>query len=204
MRKRSPCSKFLEYDPVPMNPSLLGEPPRRSGPIVVVGGGISGLATAYYLHAGSADVELLEASERFGGNIRTERVDDFLFDVGPDSFLRSRPEALQLCRELGLEEEMIVPGPAGRGVYIACDGRLERMPEGLALGVPLSLGSLLDCPLLSPVGKARALIEPLVRSRKNGAEESIGDFMRRRLGKEVAHRLAAPLLAGVFAGDPER
>lgn len=187
-----------------MNQSLLGEPPRRPGPIVVVGGGISGLATAYYLRSGSAEVELLEGGDRFGGNIRTERVDDFLFDVGPDSFLRTRPEALQLCRELGLEDEMIVPGPAGRGVYIARDGRLERMPEGLALGVPLNLGSLLDCSSLSPVGKARALFEPLVRSRKNGSEESIGGFMRRRLGAEVANRLANPLLAGVFAGDPER
>lgn len=186
---------------------LLGTAPRRRGPVAIVGGGISGLATAFYLGRGEqpVPVELFEASSRFGGNIRTERVDGFSFDVGPDSFLGTRPEGVGLCRELGLEEELITPKPEGRGVYLARDGRLERMPEGLSLGVPLSLGGLLDCSFLSPAGKLRAMGEPLVPRRRDGvAEESIAGFMRRRLGPEMADRLAAPLLAGVYAGDAGR
>jgi oxygen-dependent protoporphyrinogen oxidase len=186
--------------------SLLGSAPQRGGTVAIVGGGISGLCLAHQLHraAASPRFEVLEGSSRFGGNIRTERVGDFLFDAGPDSFLRTRPEGVELCRELGLSEELITPEPTGRAVYIARDGRLEQMPDGLSLGVPMSLAALLDCPSLSPLGKGRALLEPLVPQRQGREEESIAGFLRRRLGSEVAERLAAPLLSGVFAGDAER
>ncbi len=178
----------------------------RQGRVVVVGGGVSGLTVAWELcrKAPNVEVVLCEASTRFGGHLRTERVGEFLLDVGADSFLGTRPEGVQLCRDLGLEEELIVPEPAGRGVYLAHEGALTRMPEGLSLGVPLRLASLLDTPLLSPVGKLRALCEPFVPARRDDDDESIASFTRRRLGAEMAERIAAPLLAGVVAGDPER
>lgn len=195
----------------PKPPTLLGSAPRAraegaaaSDPIVIVGGGISGLTLAYELTRAQVPFELFEGSERFGGNIRTERVGEFLFDVGPDSFLRTRPEALELCRALGLEDELLATQPEGRAVYLAREGRLERMPEGLSLGVPMSLGALLDCPSLDPVGKLRAMLEPFVPRGASEGEESIASFLRRRLGPQMADRLAAPLLAGVFAGDAER
>lgn len=185
---------------------VLGSRPRVAGNVVIVGGGISGLCLGFRLRreAAAPPFEVFEGGPRFGGNIRTERVDDFLFDAGPDSFLRTRTEGVELCRELGLADELITPKPEGRAVYIAREGRLEPMPEGLSLGVPMSLAALLDCPSLSPLGKGRALLEPLVPKRSAPAEESIAAFLRRRLGPEVAERLAAPLLSGVFAGDAER
>lgn len=174
--------------------------------VAVVGGGVSGLVAAYELRkkAPEVDVVLLEATTRFGGNLRTERVGELLLDVGPDSFLRARPEAMALVRELGLEDELVTTRLEARGVYVAHDGALRRMPEGLSLGVPLRLGALLDTELLSPLGKLRALAEPFVPARREGGDESIADFARRRLGRELAERIAMPLLSGIVAGDPER
>ncbi len=187
-------------------PRLLGvaAPGGGRGRVVIVGGGVSGLVAAWELSRHGREVVLFEASSRLGGNLRTERVGEFLLDVGADSFLASRPEAVELCRELGLAGELITPRAEGRGVYVAHDGALVRLPEGLSLGVPLRLGSLLESPLLSPEGKLRALCEPFVPARNDPADESIASFARRRLGREMAERIAAPLLAGIVAGDPDR
>ncbi len=178
----------------------------RSNRIVVVGGGVSGLSVAYFLrkHRPEVDVVVLEASERFGGNLRTERVEDCLFDVGADCFLRTRPWALELCRELGLEGELITPLTSGQGVYVAFEGALHRMPEGLSLGVPLRAAALLETELLSPWGKLRTMLEPCIPRRRDRSEETIREFAERRLGREMAERIAVPLLAGVVAGDPDR
>ncbi len=170
-------------------------------PVVIVGGGISGLVLARELERRGLEWLLFEARPAFGGNIRTARHDGFSYDVGPDSFLRAKPEALQLCEELGLHDELIEPSQSA--VYVARDGALHAMPDGLSLGVPTRFGALLDTPLLSDLGKARACLEPFVRS-KHVEGESILSFMTRRLGREMAETLAAPLLAGVYAGAAER
>lgn len=172
--------------------------------IVVIGGGVSGLSAALHLTRGGAEVRLLEASSRLGGNIRTEEHDGFLYDVGPDSFLRTKPAAVQLCHDLGLGSELIEPLPQASRVLVAHEGVLHPMPEGLSLGVPRRPLSLLSTSLLSPAGKLRALLEPLVPRRSTDTEESIQAFLVRRVGEETAERLVAPLLAGVFAGDSER
>lgn len=169
-------------------------------PVLVVGGGVSGLALAYRLHRRGLDFLLAEASERLGGNIRTEIHDGYLYDVGPDSFLRTRPEAFELARELGLEGEFVFPEATGGQVFVAHEGRLFPMPEGLSLGVPTRVSALLGTELLSDVGKLRAMCEPFV-PRGSAADESILAFCERRLGREMATRIAAPLLSGVFAGD---
>ena len=170
-------------------------------PVVVVGAGISGLTTAFELERAGQRTVVLEADVRLGGSIRTEAHDGFLYDVGADSFLHTKPEASALCRELGLEADLVKPLPATTAVFVARDGALYPMPPGLSLGVPTHLGALLDTPLLSDLGKARAACEPLVPRRRDRGEESILGFLERRLGTEMAERLAGPLLSGVFAGD---
>lgn len=172
---------------------------------IIVGGGVSGLSLAYYLIRGGAKVRLFEARSELGGNIRTKSHDGFLYDLGPDSFLKTRPFARDLCLDLGLGEQLIEPLEGARQVYAAFEGRLHPMPEGLSLGVPTRPFPLLASDLLSAPGKARALLEPFVPRRTEDAEEeSIFGFLARRLGVEMAERIAAPLLAGVFAGSDRR
>ncbi len=173
-------------------------------PTLVVGGGVTGLTVAYRLWQAGRPVILIEASGRTGGNICTERRDGFLYDVGPDSFLKTKPDAVKLCKDLGLELDLIAPRPGASRVLVAHDGALHPMPEGLSLGVPKRPGALLDSALLSGLGKARALLEPFVPRRREAAEESILAFTTRRLGSEMASKLVAPLLAGVFAGDASK
>lgn len=176
--------------------------------VVIVGGGISGLACARALaEASTADapveVLVLEAASRFGGNIATEREGDFVLDGGPDSWVVNKPEATDLAKTLGLERELIQTLPQNRRVYIAHEGALHPMPEGLVLGIPTRIMPIAKTPLFSVAAKARMAFEPLVPARKfeGDDDESIGGFVERRLGKEVSDRLVSPLLGGIFAGD---
>jgi oxygen-dependent protoporphyrinogen oxidase len=185
--------------------------PHSSPNVAVIGGGITGLAAAFYLRKlrPAARITLFEGGPRLGGNIRTERRDDFLIDAGPDSFMRAKPAALELCRELGLVGELIGARPGARGVYVARRGRLRAIPEGLVMGVPTRLGPLLRSGFLTPSGKLRMLAEAFVprgygRSGTDHSDESIAAFMTRRFGKEAAQCFAGPLLAGIYAGDAER
>lgn len=174
-------------------------------PIVVVGAGITGLSAAYRLSRAGLPVVVLEAKDRPGGNILTARHDGFVYDLGPDSFLKSKPAGKNLCVDLGLESEIISPKPGATLVHVARAGQLHPMPEGLSLGVPKRAGPLLGTPLLSFPAKLRAMMEPFVSSRPaDVGEETIHDFLARRLGEQMAERLAAPLLSGVFAGDARR
>lgn len=176
-----------------------GEPPR----VVVIGGGIAGLVTAYTVHRERPDwdVLLFEKSDRLGGNIRTDRHQGFLIDAGPDSFIRTKPEAFELCKELGIDGELIGTEEAARHVYIAHGGKLELLPGGMALAIPTRVEPLLRTPLLSRAAKLRILAEPVTRAGKSIEDESIFEFFSRRIGPEGAARLAAPLLAGIYAGD---
>ncbi len=173
-------------------------------PIAIVGGGVSGLTLAYRLQQRGVPFLVFEASSRFGGNILTAEHDGFLYDLGPDSFLQAKVAGVELCRDLGLESELIVPSEGAAGVLVAHEGALHPMPEGVSLGVPKRPGPLLETPLLSGPAKLRAFCEPFVRRSASTGEESILEFTTRRLGAEMASRLAAPLLAGVFAGDASR
>ncbi|MEB2314005.1 MAG: protoporphyrinogen oxidase [Sorangiineae bacterium] len=170
--------------------------------VLVIGGGVTGLTAAYRIRRARSDVEVavLERRARLGGNIVTERRDGFLLDGGPDSFLRTKPEAVKLCRELGLETDLVTPREEARAVYVVSRGRLERMPGGMALAVPTRLWPMLVTPLLSPAGKLRMLGDVLRRGEPE-EDESIERFITRRFGHEAAARLAAPLLGGIYAGD---
>src|SRR5262245_46413519 len=171
--------------------------------VAVIGGGVTGLTAAYDLHRRRPDVELalFEARPGLGGNIRTEHEDGFIVDTGPDSFVITKPDALTLCRELGLEAELCATEDEARHVYFAHDGRLELMPGGMALAVPTRIGPLLGTPLVSFPGRLRMLLEPCVPPRRDPGDESMEAFLTRRLGSNGAQRLAGPLLSGIYVGD---
>ncbi len=171
--------------------------------VAVVGGGIAGLAAAHHL-ADRPDVRVTvcEAAARLGGKIRTEDFADVSLDLGPDAFLARRPEAVELCRELGLDGELVPP--ATSTAYVWRRGRLRRLPAGLVLGVPTRLGSLARSRVLSPWGWSRVALEPLLPGRKLRGDEALGAVVRRRLGNEAHHRLVDPLVGGINAGDTDQ
>jgi oxygen-dependent protoporphyrinogen oxidase len=172
--------------------------------VAVVGGGITGLAAAWTLTGRGVPFLLLEASERWGGVIRTELQDGFVLDAGPDAILAQKPEGLALCRELGLSERLVPTSAEKRGVFVLRAGRLHPLPQGMFLAVPTRILPLLRSGLFSWPGKLRMGLELLIPRRKEDGDESIAAFLRRRLGDEVVSRLGEPLLAGIHSGDPER
>jgi len=175
----------------------------REVDVAIVGAGISGLSAAFALRTQRPDLSLrvFEASPRAGGCIRTERDGGYVIEAGPDSFLRTKPEAAALCRELGLGEELVSVRPEARSAYLVHHGALERLPAGMVLGAPTRLGPLFQTPLLSLPGKLRALGDLFAPANASGEDESIESFLTRRFGAEVAATIGAPLLGGIYAGD---
>lgn len=168
---------------------------------VVIGGGISGLTTAHrLLREGIGEVVLLEAGDRLGGNIRTEREGGFVIDAGPDSWVAAKPHAKALCQELGLGDRLIGTEEQNRRVYVLRKGRLIPMPEGSMLGLPARMLPFLTSELLSVPAKLRAVSEGLRRRGLQG-DPSIAEFFGERFGREMSDVLLEPLLGGVFAGD---
>jgi oxygen-dependent protoporphyrinogen oxidase len=176
--------------------------------VVVVGGGVTGLTVAYrLLTAGQTasgaklEVTVLEERPRLGGNIVTERRDGFVIDGGPDSFVAMRPQAKALCEDLGLGDHLIPTTPRNRRVFVALDGGLVQMPEGLSLGVPTRVWPMVRTPLVSWRGKARMALDLVIPKGPTSGDESIGHFVRRRLGDEAATQLAEPILGGIYVGN---
>lgn len=165
--------------------------------VVVVGGGISGLAAAYEAARAGARVVLVEAADRLGGKIRTEHVDGFVVEAGPDSFISYRPAATELARELGLGDAIIRTNEP-RAVFIRAGGRLVRMPEGMGLVLPTRMAPFVTTRLFSWPQKLRAGVDVVLPRRLNGADVSIGAFLRARLGPAMVERLADPLLGGIY------
>lgn len=176
--------------------------PRRA---LVVGAGIAGLTAAYRLRRldPAAAITIIEAEERLGGKVLTERRGGFVIEGGPDSFLTLKPWGLALCRELGLESRLHGADGRARRSYVLWRGRLHEFPEGMSGLVPARLGPLFRSALLSPLGKIRLAMEWIVPRRRGDADESLASFLRRRLGRQAYERLAEPLMAGIFAGDGE-
>jgi oxygen-dependent protoporphyrinogen oxidase len=172
--------------------------------VAVVGGGIAGLAAAWALAKRGLPFLLLEASERWGGVIRTDRVDGFVLEAGPDAILAQKPEGLALCRELGLGDRLVPTNPERRTVYVLHGGRLHPLPEGMVLAIPTRILPFVRSGLFSWAGKLRMGLDLAIPARRNGGDESIASFLRRRFGDEAVSRLGEPLLAGIHAGDPER
>jgi protoporphyrinogen/coproporphyrinogen III oxidase len=164
--------------------------------VAVIGGGIAGLAAAWELRD-TADVTVLEPS-RLGGCLHTSEFEGHLVDEGPDAFLTRVPEAVQLCRELGLEEELVAPS-AGRSL-LWWQGRLRPLPDGLVLGVPRQMGSLARSGILSPRGLARAALDLVLPRGRPPATLTVRELVAGRFGTEVADRLVDPLVGGIHAG----
>jgi protoporphyrinogen/coproporphyrinogen III oxidase len=172
--------------------------------VVIVGGGIAGLAAAWTLSRRGVPFRLLEASDRWGGVIRSEVVSGFLLEAGPDAFIAQKPQAAALCRELGLGERLVPSSTEHKTVFVLRGGRPMAMPEGLALGVPTRARAFLRSPLMSWPGKVRMGLEPLLPRRRNGGDESVADFFRRRLGAEALRAFGDPLVSAIHGGDVAR
>lgn len=175
------------------------------GTTIVVGGGVSGLATAFacLLRDPGAKVLVLESEARLGGNVRTLRERGAVVDLGPDALLASRAEAAALCDALGLGAGLIAPTPAGRHVLVPAGERLVPLPEGLVFGVPTRLSQLVSTPLLTWRGKLRAALDLVLPANDRDAT-SVGELVERRLGREVKDRLVEPLVGAVYAADVDR
>jgi oxygen-dependent protoporphyrinogen oxidase len=175
--------------------------------ILVAGGGITGLSAAFYVakqareHGWDAEITVAEASERFGGKINTLRKDGFTIEKGPDSFLSRKTPIIDLTRELGLEGELEAQNPQSKKTYILRRGKLHPMPGGLMLGIPTQLKPFMATGLLSFPSKLRAGLDWVLPRKEGEADESLGGFLTRRLGREVLTGIAEPLLAGIYAGD---
>lgn len=168
--------------------------------IAIIGGGITGLAAAYELTIRRVPFRLFEASPRLGGIIRTEHVEGFTIEAGPDSVLVQKPAAVALCDEVGLGSRLISTNPP-RTAFVLAHGRLHALPSPSILGIPTTWSGLLQYDLLSPVARTRLAVEPLIRPRGNPQDESVGSFFRRRFGKTTVATIAEPLLGGIHAGD---
>lgn len=171
--------------------------------LVVVGGGAAGLSAAYYARQAAPDlaITLLEADTRLGGKILTVAEGGFVLEGGPDAVVRYKPWALELMRELGLESRIVGTTPARPSALIHNGEQALPIPPGLQMVVPGDLRALAQSPLLSPLGKARALLD-LILPRRTGGDEAFGNFIERRLGRQVWERLVAPLSSGIYGGDP--
>src|SRR6266550_5480607 len=210
--------------------------------VVIIGGGISGLAAAHRVlernHESGKPVclTLLEAGSRVGGIVQTHQRDGFLLESGPDSFISEKPEALELCRRLGLESHLIQTNEQHRRSFIVRQGRLLPVPEGFHLLAPSRFWPFVKSDIFSWAGKARMALdlllprrtlalnaggqrgEPPLNSKPDNdvissaiddatanaiADETLGQFVRRRLGREALERMAQPMVGGIYTADPE-
>jgi len=178
--------------------------------IVIIGGGISGLAAAHRLTELAPDnkiqITLLESSARLGGTLRTDERDGFLLERGPDSFISEKPQAVDLAHRLGLSSNLIETNPEHRRSFLVRAGRLRPVPEGFQLLAPTRMWPFVTTDIFSIAGKVRMagdLVLPR-RSVNGNADESLADFVRRRLGKEALNRMAQPMVGGIYTADPEK
>ena len=178
--------------------------------IVIIGGGIAGLSAAYYAQKNQPDAHiiLLEASDRWGGKIVTDRVSfddgDFIIEGGPDTFLATKPWAVALCKELGLAERLHSTNPHQKNTYVLHRNRLQPLPDGLAMMIPTNIPSILKSQLVSWPGKARMGLDFLLPAQNGHHDESLGHFVSRRLGREAYENLIEPLMSGIYAGDGDQ
>jgi oxygen-dependent protoporphyrinogen oxidase len=171
--------------------------------VVVVGGGIAGLAAARRLEALGADPVLVERDGVLGGKLRTEHVDGFVIEAAPDSFLTRKERGIGLCEELGLGGELIARRPEHARTYVRRGDHLHPLPEGLTGMIPASLDALESGSLLSEAGVARFREEPAVPVAVGDTDESVASFVSRRFGREAYDALVEPLMTGIYGGDGE-
>jgi oxygen-dependent protoporphyrinogen oxidase len=177
--------------------------------VIIIGGGIAGLAAAVHLKSGAKaysktiDVLLLEKNSRIGGKILTEKHDGYLVEGGPDSFLPEKVWSVNLAKHLGLEPEMLPSNDEFKGTFIYSQGSLHSLPEGVMLMVPTSFWPMAKSDLITWPGKIRMGMELFVPKRKSRDDESLASFVTRRLGRECLEKIAEPLVAGIHTSNPD-
>ncbi|UCG15992.1 MAG: protoporphyrinogen oxidase [Phycisphaerales bacterium] len=176
--------------------------------IVIIGGGMSGLAAALRLierrrECGlDLDVRLLEAKDTVGGSIETQTRDGFLLEGGPDAFITAKPWAIALCRRLGIADSVIQTNEKHRRAFIVRKGKLHPIPEGFVLLAPTRIWPFALTRLFSWPGKLRMAMDLVLPRGPRDSDQSLGDFVRRRLGRQALERVAQPLVSGIYASDP--
>lgn len=175
--------------------------------VIIIGGGVAGLAAAYYAQKFSraseegVEVALFEAQPDWGGKIKTERIADFVIEGGPDTFLATKPWAVDLCRELGIADRLHGTNPHVKSTYVLHRDSLHPLPEGLMMMIPTRFGPIMQTRLLSWGAKARMGMDFLIPALPVNGDESLGAFVTRRLGRQAYDNLIEPLMSGIYAGN---
>ena len=172
--------------------------------VAIVGGGIAGIVAALRAVERDASIRLLEAGSRLGGAIGTIRQDGFAIETGADSFITEKPWALDLCDRLGIAGNLVGTREGDARTHVARGDRLHALPDGFLLLAPTSLGPLARSSLFTWSGKLRMGLDLVLPRGPHDRDESLADFVRRRLGREALERVGDPLVSGIYTGDPER
>lgn len=183
--------------------------------LVIIGGGIAGLAAAYYAQKNAEEdleITLLEQADYWGGKLVTERIpyggpdeaDQFVIEGGPDTFVVTKPWGVQLCKELGLGERLRGTNPEAKKTYILKNEQLHELPGGLTMMIPTEFGPMIRTGLLSWPAKARMGIDFFLPVAKENGDETMGEFVTRRLGRAAYESLIEPLMSGIYAGDGDK
>jgi oxygen-dependent protoporphyrinogen oxidase len=172
----------------------------------IIGAGISGLAAAHRIVEldPGAELHLFESRDRLGGVLHSERRDGFLIEESADNFITNLPWATDLCDRIGLEPDLLPTKASQRRASVVCRGKLEEVPAGFVVMAPREIRSILRSPILSWAGKLRLAWEFFEPPRVSETDESVADFSRRRMGREVFQRLVQPLVGGIYTADPEK
>jgi protoporphyrinogen/coproporphyrinogen III oxidase len=177
--------------------------------VIIIGGGITGLAAAYYLQEEALAAgrllryTLVDSEGRLGGKILTEHTGGFTIEGGPDCVISQKPWAADLARRLGLGDDLMGTNEERRKTFVLTRGRLTPLPDGVMLIIPTRITPFVTSSLISWPGKIRMGMDLFIPRRKGNADESVADFVRRRLGREALEKIAEPLMGGIHVSDPE-
>lgn len=169
--------------------------------VAIIGGGIAGLSSAWYLQKAGLRYTLLEKNRRLGGLLHTRHIYEMQVEEGPDAFITRKPQAWELAHDLQIEDDIIGVNPTPKRIYVLSNGALHSMPDGVNLFVPTNIPAFMRSGLISLSGKMRALQDMFIPAKDITEDESLAEFVTRRMGREMLEKLADPLLAGVYNAD---
>ncbi|HEX4809473.1 MAG TPA: protoporphyrinogen oxidase [Bryobacteraceae bacterium] len=172
--------------------------------VLIVGGGVSGLSTAYFLSKQGIRTTIVEKAERLGGLIQTDRLEGCDLEAGPDSYIAAKPAVTELAEELGIKDRIIGSNDAERRIFIVRHGNLQPFPRGMVMMAPSELGPALRSPLFSLGTKIGFVREWFMRPKERAGDVSIEQFVLEHFGREVLDVVTEPLLSGVYGGEAGR